>query len=294
MDRRAEEVVIGLNRFSGSRTNSNENLGVAVMHWTIDQRFLNLNRAANRGGGGDEGRHDSIAGMLDFPAAGSFQRVTHDRVVDFDQCDTGIVAEPFHKFRRVDDVGKEDGANAAIAFLGLGNERGPRRIDFASAQKRLGQLWSNFDDFLSDETVRFAVDGVRRLGARGTAEAEDFPLRFVQPILVVFDAILPLRFEIGYMGRRNRTRSHPRHFVDVHIHRHLASFYRELRRVSQRLIDDAVALGQSRERLKLFLWSVGIQFKKEPYLRKTDGRVLSDTESPTKIQIALRANAAPA
>src|SRR5438876_5114695 len=58
------------------------------------------------------------------------------------------------------------------------------------------------------------------------------------------------------------------------------------RRLAQRLIDDAVALGQAHERAQLIFGGIGIQVEGETDALKADGGVLDHTERAAKIEIA--------
>ena len=60
--------------------------------------------------------------------------------------------------------------------------------------------------------------------------------------------------------------------------------------MTQGLVNNAVAFGQSNQRGELFFAGIGVQIEVQSNLLKTDGHILRDAECPAKIEIALRAN----
>ena len=60
--------------------------------------------------------------------------------------------------------------------------------------------------------------------------------------------------------------------------------------MTQGLVNNAVAFGQSNQRCDLLFVSVSSQIEVQSNLLKTDGHILRDTERAAKIEIAFRAN----
>ena len=91
---------------------------------------------------------------------------------------------------------------------------------YLAAFRAFGHFRSDFDDFLRHKAVRDAVHrhGSFRIGCR--AEAENLALCFVEPILVILDAILSLDFDVGRVRCGDRIGGRARSIVNVHVHRH--------------------------------------------------------------------------
>src|SRR5690242_10846870 len=53
----------------------------------------------------------------------------------------------------------------------------------------------------------------------------------------------------------------------------------------ERLVDDAVALGELEELVELVLWRVGVQIEAQANGRKTDRRILGDPERAAKVEV---------
>src|SRR5207245_3092647 len=123
---------------------------------------------------------------------------------------------------RVDDVGEQNGADSGVAlvFRAARNECGTRRIHFGSAEESFSDFGLDLDDLRCDQAVRFTMHGGCRFGARSAAEAENLAGFFVEPVLVISDAVLRLRLDIGDMRLRNGFRSGTIDFVDVDGRRH--------------------------------------------------------------------------
>ena len=64
----------------------------------------------------------------------------------------------------------------------------------------------------------------------------------------------------------------------------------DLGRMTQRLVNDAVSLGQTNQRSELLFGGVSIQIEIQSNLLEADGHVLGNAERATKIKIAFRAN----
>ena len=58
----------------------------------------------------------------------------------------------------------------------------------------------DFHDLVGDQTVRFLVHGRRRLGVSCFDETVDRAVLFVEPVLLVVDALLALRREVCLVG----------------------------------------------------------------------------------------------
>ena len=69
--------------------------------------------------------------------------------------------------------------------------------------------------------MRFTMHGGCPLRTRCAAEAENFAAALVEPVFVILDAILLLRFDIRAVRLRNVFRGSSGDLVDVHIHRHV-------------------------------------------------------------------------
>ena len=61
-------------------------------------------------------------------------------------------------------------------------------------------------------------------------------------------------------------------------------------RVTQRLVNNAIAFGQTNQRSELFFGSIGIQIEMQSNLLEPDWHVFGNAERATKIKIALRSN----
>ena len=68
--------------------------------------------------------------------------------------------------------------------------------------------------------------------------------------------------------------------------------HRHFRGLAQRLIDDAIALGQADQRTQLIFGCVGVQVEVEADALKSNRRILGDTQSAAKIEIAFGSNRA--
>jgi len=64
--------------------------------------------------------------------------------------------------------------------------------------------------------------------------------------------------------------------------------------LTERLIDDAIALREALQGGELFRRRVGIEFETEPDLLEADGRILRDSKRPPKIQVAFGTHGAAA
>jgi len=64
----------------------------------------------------------------------------------------------------------------------------------------------------------------------------------------------------------------------------------DLRRSSERLINDTIAFGESKQGGQLFFVGAGVQIKAQPDLLKTNWNFFGDGESSAKIQIAFGPN----
>ena len=64
----------------------------------------------------------------------------------------------------------------------------------------------------------------------------------------------------------------------------------DLGSVTQRLVNDAVALSQSNQRGELFFAGVGVQIEMQSNFLKADGHVHGNAERSAEIEIAFRAN----
>ena len=64
----------------------------------------------------------------------------------------------------------------------------------------------------------------------------------------------------------------------------------DLRRLTQRLINNAIAFSQTYQCGELFLAGVCIQIEMQSNLFEPDGYIFGDAERPAKIEIALRTN----
>src|SRR5438105_3142173 len=64
----------------------------------------------------------------------------------------------------------------------------------------------------------------------------------------------------------------------------------DLRRSSERLINDTIALGKSKKGGELFFGRVRVQIKAQTDLLKTDRNFFGDGERSAKIEIAFRPN----
>src|SRR5437016_5785565 len=65
-----------------------------------------------------------------------------------------------------------------------------------------------------------------------------------------------------------------------------------VRGLAQSLIDDAIALGQPNKRIQLIFGCVGLQVEVKADALKSNRRILGDTQSAAKIEIAFCSNCA--
>ena len=75
----------------------------------------------------------------------------------------------------------------------------------------------------------------------------------------------------------------------VFRHGHMMG-YRHFRGLVQRLIDDAIALGQANKGAQLIFRSVGVQVEVKADALKANRRILGDTQRAAKIEIAVGSN----
>src|SRR3954469_20089206 len=61
----------------------------------------------------------------------------------------------------------------------------------------------------------------------------------------------------------------------------------QCRRSCERLVDDAVALGEAQQRLDVLICCIGVQVKGGANRRKTYGRLLVDAERAPEVEVAL-------
>ena len=101
-----------------------------------------------------------------------------------------------------------------------GSERRARAVHFGTAHESLGDLGRDLDDLGREQAVRFAMHLRGRLRRRCAAKAEDLAGALVEPVLVIFDAVLLLRLDIRFVRLRDGFRGGALDFVDVHVHRH--------------------------------------------------------------------------
>ena len=64
----------------------------------------------------------------------------------------------------------------------------------------------------------------------------------------------------------------------------------DLGRVAQRLINNAIALGQTKQPSELLFGSISVHIEMQSNLLETDGHILGHTKCAAKIEIALGAN----
>ena len=64
----------------------------------------------------------------------------------------------------------------------------------------------------------------------------------------------------------------------------------DLGRVAQRLINNAIALGQTKQRSELLFGSISVHIEMQSNLLEADRHILGHAKRTTKIEIALRAN----
>ena len=64
----------------------------------------------------------------------------------------------------------------------------------------------------------------------------------------------------------------------------------DLGRLTQRLINNAIAFSQTKQCSDLFLAGVGVQIEIQSNLFKPDGDIFGHAERPAKIEVALRTN----
>ena len=64
----------------------------------------------------------------------------------------------------------------------------------------------------------------------------------------------------------------------------------DLGRLTQRLINNAIAFSQTYQCGKLFFVGISIQIEMQSNLFESDGHIFGDAERPAKIEIALRTN----
>ena len=72
-----------------------------------------------------------------------------------------------------------------------------RRVDLAAAEKSIGDLRLDLDNFLRHQTVSFFVDLIRRFSIWRVDKAKNFSAALVHPIFQIIDAVLLLHLEIG-------------------------------------------------------------------------------------------------
>ena len=97
-----------------------------------------------------------------------------------------------------DDIGEQNGPDSRVALVSLRrlNERGARSIHFTAPRNLLRNLGRDLDNLRRDQAMRFTMHRGCRLRTRCAAEAENLAAALVEPVLVILDAILPLRFDI--------------------------------------------------------------------------------------------------
>ena len=61
-------------------------------------------------------------------------------------------------------------------------------------------------------------------------------------------------------------------------------------RVTQGLVNNAIAFGQANQRRELFFSSVSVQVEMQSNLLETNGHVFGDAKRSAKVRIALRLN----
>src|SRR5206468_12992272 len=61
-------------------------------------------------------------------------------------------------------------------------------------------------------------------------------------------------------------------------------------RMTQRLVNNAVALGQTKQRSELLFGSISVHIEMQSNLLEADRHIFGDAKRTTKVEIALRAN----
>jgi hypothetical protein len=144
--------------------------------------------------------------VLHLAPAACAQRVAHDTIVHFQEFHRGLVTKTLRKLGRTHDVGEENGANSRVAviFRTAGNDGGPRAVDLGATQESLGDFGGDFDDLFGDHAVRLTMDRIGGFRIGRAAEAENLAAALVEPVFVILDAVLLLRFHIrgGALSRR--------------------------------------------------------------------------------------------
>ena len=120
-----------------------------------------------------------------------------------DQVHRRFIPELLGEIGRADDVGKKHRPNAGIALIrfAAGHEHSAPRADLGATEESFRDLGLHLDQFFRDQTMRFAVNLVRRLPVRRVDQAKGFPATLVEPVFQILHAVLLLRFQISRMRR---------------------------------------------------------------------------------------------
>src|SRR5947207_15493498 len=118
------------------------------------------------------------------------------------------------------DVREQDGSDAGISCISSSARQYncSQVICFRAAEEYFCNVGLYLDDLLSQQPVRFTMDAGCCLCARRMGEAKNFAATLVNPVFMVLDAILSLRFDIFRVTLRDIFRgSSLRKVVDVHV-----------------------------------------------------------------------------
>jgi hypothetical protein len=116
-------------------------------------------------------------------------------------------------------AGKIGFVMASVARVGSAARQQNRShvICFGAAKKYFCDVGLDLNDFLGQQSVSFAMDAGRRFCARRMGETKNFPATLVNPVLVVLNAVFPLRFHILRVSLCDIFRgSSLRKIMDVH------------------------------------------------------------------------------
>src|SRR5665213_3100367 len=218
--RRPEQIVVVLDRFACGHADPDAQRLLGMLAAVLQQISLHVDRAANRGSGRNECRHDPVAGVLHLASVGRDQPGAHDAIMNVDDIERHVVSELLRHAGRADDVGEQDRARARIAFPLARQQSSARVVDFRRTHEGIRDLGCHLHDPCRRQPMRLTVDRVGRLGARRVAQAEDLSLLLVQPVLDVLHAVRCLHVQVLHMRAGNAGRSHARNVVNVHVHRH--------------------------------------------------------------------------
>src|ERR1700756_4161222 len=162
--------------------------------------------------------------MLDFTAAHFVEPPANDGIVRTEHLHSGFVAHFPSERSGSDNVGKQDCPNRGVSCIRLRTLQHNRaaRIQFAAAHEQIGNVWFDLNDFLRYQAMRFAMDGFRGFRAGCVTKAKSLLGFFVNPILMIADAVLFLDGKVlgmglgHFFGRDDAARK----FVNVHVIRH--------------------------------------------------------------------------